>query len=379
MPSPSVTYTFSNSTTADATQVNQNFTDLINGLTDGTKDLSVSALTCAGNVAFNGTVTLGNASGDDITVTGSLASSVAIKTTNSYNVGSVTKGLQYIYFGSSSGSNTTRLVGSAVSADVQLILPGASGTLRLVGDTQAKTTTYTALNTDGIIKCDTSGGAWTLTLPAASGNGGLELLIVKTTSDANAVTVDANGAETINGATTTLVSSQYESLKIRCDGSAWFIIDRSGYAGQVLQSTSTQTATRTVCSTAIPYDSTVPQNTEGVEIFTAAITPRATTNKIRITAVIQASYNASMLGTVALFQDSTAGALATAMGGATAANYMNPVTLIYEMTAGTVSATTFKIRVGPQAGGGSVIVNGYTAGDLGSTLVSSLIVEEIKV
>ena len=73
MANVSVSYTFSNSTTADATQVNQNFTDIINGTSDGTKDFSISALTCAGNVTFNGNTTIGNASSDDLTVTASLA------------------------------------------------------------------------------------------------------------------------------------------------------------------------------------------------------------------------------------------------------------------------------------------------------------------
>lgn len=70
MASPSVTYTFTNATTADATQVNQNFTDIINGLTDGTKSLSIDALTCAGAVALNGTVGLGNSTADTVTITG---------------------------------------------------------------------------------------------------------------------------------------------------------------------------------------------------------------------------------------------------------------------------------------------------------------------
>ena len=44
---PSVTYSFSNSSTADASHVNQNFTDLINGFSDGTKDLNMLAGTFA--------------------------------------------------------------------------------------------------------------------------------------------------------------------------------------------------------------------------------------------------------------------------------------------------------------------------------------------
>lgn len=49
-----VTYTFSNGTTADATQVNTNFTDILNGLSDGTKDISIGALTVATTSSHTG-------------------------------------------------------------------------------------------------------------------------------------------------------------------------------------------------------------------------------------------------------------------------------------------------------------------------------------
>lgn len=88
MTAPSVTYTFTNGTVADADQVNTNFTNVINALTDGTKSFSIDALTCAGTVLMNGAVTLGNATGDDITVTGYLASNLIAKTTNTYALGS---------------------------------------------------------------------------------------------------------------------------------------------------------------------------------------------------------------------------------------------------------------------------------------------------
>lgn len=62
MPNPSVTYTFSNGTSADATQVNTNFTDVINGITDGTKDLTILSLTTNGNTV------LGSDSSDSLSV-----------------------------------------------------------------------------------------------------------------------------------------------------------------------------------------------------------------------------------------------------------------------------------------------------------------------
>jgi hypothetical protein len=70
MASPSVTYTFTNGTTADANAVNQNFTDLISAMTDASKSFSIDALTVAGALTANGNIILGNAVGDTVTVNG---------------------------------------------------------------------------------------------------------------------------------------------------------------------------------------------------------------------------------------------------------------------------------------------------------------------
>ena len=69
MANPTVTYTFVNGNVADASQVNQNFTDIINALTDGTKSINIDAITAAGTATFNGNTVIGNASGDTSTVT----------------------------------------------------------------------------------------------------------------------------------------------------------------------------------------------------------------------------------------------------------------------------------------------------------------------
>lgn len=132
MAAPNYTYTITNGNAADGSQVMQNFNDILNGVTDGTKDLSINALTCAGAVTFNGNVTLGNASGDDVTITGSLAASVPVKTQYSFDIGSATAGLRSIYFGSSDGAaRGTRLIGGTVSADRTVTLPTSAGTLAL--------------------------------------------------------------------------------------------------------------------------------------------------------------------------------------------------------------------------------------------------------
>ena len=129
MANVSVTHSFTNSTTADATQVNTNFTDIINGTSDGSKDFSISALTCAGNFTANGTTnTLGSASNDDLVINASLASSVPIKTTFTYDVGTSTIGLRSIYFGDAgSAARSTRVIGGTVASSYTITLPVAVG------------------------------------------------------------------------------------------------------------------------------------------------------------------------------------------------------------------------------------------------------------
>jgi hypothetical protein len=84
----------------------------------------------------------------------------------------------------------------------------------------ARTTTYTATTSDYLIDCTT--GTFTVTLFAASGNAG-RILIIKN-SGTGTITVDGNGAETIDGATTQTLSTQWSRITIMCDGTNWKII-----------------------------------------------------------------------------------------------------------------------------------------------------------
>lgn len=74
---PSVTYTFTNGTTADGANVSTNFTNLVSGFSDGTKDFNMNAGTLAGNFTVNGNVVLGNATSDTIALTGIVSMNTA--------------------------------------------------------------------------------------------------------------------------------------------------------------------------------------------------------------------------------------------------------------------------------------------------------------
>ena len=69
-----------------------------------------------------------------------------------------------------------------------------------------------------------AGGNITITLPAVSGCSGRIYHIKKIDSSAYTVTIDANSSETIDGALTQTLTTQYESITIQNNGSAWYII-----------------------------------------------------------------------------------------------------------------------------------------------------------
>jgi len=82
--------------------------------------------------------------------------------------------------------------------------------------------TNTTLNDAHKVVCvDATGGARTITLPTAVGVRGKVYVIKKTDSSSNAVTIDGNGAETIEGSATYSLSSQYDTVIIQCTNAGW--------------------------------------------------------------------------------------------------------------------------------------------------------------
>lgn len=88
----------------------------------------------------------------------------------------------------------------------------------------SKTANYTAASTDSVIKCDATSGTFTITLPTASGITGRVYYIKKMDTSANAVTIDPNSTETIDGATTYDITDQYHTIPIVSDGTNWIIL-----------------------------------------------------------------------------------------------------------------------------------------------------------
>jgi hypothetical protein len=121
------------------------------------------------------------------------------------------------------------LSASIVNADVST--SAAIALSKLAGLTvQSKATTYAILITDDVLLADTSGGAWSATLPAA--NGQIKVIRVKkTTADFSALTIARAGADTISdlstGLTSTTLNTIGEEVYLVNDGSSiWHVLER---------------------------------------------------------------------------------------------------------------------------------------------------------
>lgn len=91
----------------------------------------------------------------------------------------------------------------------------------------SKSADYTILDDDnyGIILITDTSTDRNVTLPTASANTDREILIKNTSTDKGKVTIDGEGAETIDGQATIDLDFKNSYIKLICDGTGWQIID----------------------------------------------------------------------------------------------------------------------------------------------------------
>lgn len=129
-------------------------------------------------------------------------------------------------------------------------------------------------------------------------------------------------------------------------------------------------------STVLPNDDTIPQNTEGGEVMTQAITPTSAANLLEVSADLRFYNSGTVFSSVAVFRDSVAAALAAATQ-YTSLTEQNNLNIRHVVLAGDTAATTLKVRLGPSTSA-NLTLNGFadnTRG-MGGVSASNLWVEE---
>lgn len=153
----------------------------------------------------------------------------------------------------------------------------------------------------------------------------------------------------------------------------------AGGGGIVVQQVTSLTTTSSSGTGTIAWDNSIPQNTEGDELMTLAITPTSATNRLIITFDAMMGASAANMTALALFQDATANALYTTTQ-YMIATLQTHSSFTYSMIAGTTSATTFKVRAGASGGAGTTYFLTTGAGlKYGATPQGTLIITEVTV
>lgn len=118
----------------------------------------------------------------------------------------------------------TRFTAAADPGKALRELENKLGRMPVYRPVRSVTTATTIVDSDAVIAADATGGAITVTLPVAAKNRGREFWVIRLNGGANAVTLDGADSETINGATTLALGSQYAVAHIVCTGTAWLRI-----------------------------------------------------------------------------------------------------------------------------------------------------------
>lgn len=153
----------------------------------------------------------------------------------------------------------------------------------------------------------------------------------------------------------------------------------TGSANILLQ---TVTTTHGVFQTGflIPTDGTIPQSGEGLEIVTLSITPFHASNILEVIYTVPVHNELSSNPVIALFRDAGVDAVAAIISGGLQISTIACGTLIYRVIAGSIAATTFKIRLGTDWAGRTVTCAGIGGvASLGAVMIGRLIINEYQV
>lgn len=218
-------------------------------------------------------------------------------------------------------------------------------------------------------------------------NGQLFLVkVLATNTDASTINIDGKGVIAIkylDGSAlepSDLLAGRTAFLSYYAAGDYAILLNpdyvRRGDTGVIVQEVSTSTSNYLSGTATMPMNDSIRVNTEGDEYLALTITPTSTSNKLRIKALVHASSSVAHNMGLAIFQDATVNALAVAYENNQTANTLRQLEIDFEITAAITTATTFKIRVGTDVAGTTMINGTSGARKGGGILFSSLSITE---
>jgi len=158
--------------------------------------------------------------------------------------------------------------------------------------------------------------------------------------------------------------------------------DYTDQAGIIKQIIIAKNTAREVNSLSIPFDNTIPQQSEGKEYMTATITPKNATSELLVEVCLPA-IDVSAAGipfVVTMFRDNQANAIFTCLDVFYNQTYTQNMSFFFSVNAGSTAETTFKMRYGIGSGG-TAYINRSTSGSystvFGNSLTATIKITEI--
>ena len=283
-----------------------------------------------------------------------------------------------LFEASTSGGNITFTLPSLSSATDNFILAfkktHSSNSMIIDGNSSetidgATTQTYTD-DDDYVIIWSNGSDNWMI----VSDPGGMANIVEDTTPQLGG-DLDVNGNSVVTASNANLSITPNGSGDLILDGLKWpqadgtanYLLKTNGSAqlswtqqtGKIVQVKKYTLGTAVSSSTvgSLP-DNTIPQISEGYEVMTLAITPTSSTTRLFIFVNMAAGGGSTGYQSLALFQDSTANALASACNQNFGSGKSNTTCFFHDMVSGTTSETTFKVRFGTESGSGTSYFNG---------------------
>jgi hypothetical protein len=126
----------------------------------------------------------------------------------------------------------------------------------------------------------------------------------------------------------------------------------------------------------IAYDDTIPQNSEGTQVFEQAITPTSTSNFLEFEVYINAQMGAGYHLAVALFKDSETDATDVGVLGLNG-GFLRGGIVRFRVPVAAASAQTWKVRIGNEGGSTTSINGDGSSRKYGGKLTSYLQIREV--
>ena len=148
-------------------------------------------------------------------------------------------------------------------------------------------------------------------------------------------------------------------------------------SGMVIQVANFTTGAMATGTTIIPYDDTIPQNTEGDQYMSLSFTPRRATSKLKVEVVVVASHTAVTDIILSLFRDAVVDSIGGSAMYVTTATARSTQCFSVYINANSTTTTLFKVRIGGAAAGTLTFNGSSGARQLGGSLASSITITEI--